>query len=219
MPDSRSVIYTFEDPVYDLHRLTIDASIPDTVVLATSFDKRAGGISPDGRTLVYAENVDRDRLMLLALPGGAPRPVDTQQGSQRNAVFSPDGRWIAYDEAALNAEPQVYVRALDGHAGRILVSAEGGNQPRWTKGGREIVYRRGNAMLAVPFDPITAKAGSPAVLFRKSDAGQLDHRTAGYDVTPDGSRFLLVVPIARPEAQPTHVILNWTGTLQQKVPQ
>jgi Tol biopolymer transport system component len=219
MPDSRSIIYTFEDPVYDLHRIAIDASTPDTEVLATPYDKRAGAISPDGKTLIYAENVDRDRLMLFPLAGGTSQALDDQSGSQRNAAFSPDGRWVAYDESDQNTDPQVYVRALDGHAGRILVSSEGGNQPRWTRGGREIVYRRGSAMLAVSFDPVTAKVGSPTVLFRKPDAGQLDHRTAGYDVTPDGARFLLVTPIARPEALPMHVILNWAATLQQRVPQ
>jgi serine/threonine-protein kinase len=217
-PDSRSVIYTVEDPVYDLHRIPIDASAPDAEVLATVYDKRAASITPDGRTLAYTETLDHDRLLLRALAGGSSTPVDDRGATQRSGSFSPDGKWIAYEEYNQNERPQVYVRALNGRGGRIQVSAEGGRQPRWTRGGREIVYRKGDAMLAVPFQPATGEVGTATLLFRKPDAGQLDSRSVGYDVTPDGSRFLLVTPIARPEALATHVILNWKNVLQQKLP-
>ena len=217
-PDSRSIIYSLEDPVYDLHRIPIDASAPDAEVLATPYDKRAMSITPDGRTLAYTEILYHDRLLLRALAGGEPTPVDDRGATQRSASFSPDGKWIAYEEYNQDERPQVYVRALNGVGGRIQVSADGGQQPRWTRAGREIVYRKGDAMLAVPFQPATGEVGTPALLFRKRDAGQLDGRSVGYDVTPDGSRFLLVTPIDRPEALATHVILNWTRLLKQKLP-
>lgn len=217
MPDSRSVVYSFENPVYDLHRISIDASAPDSAVLMTPFDKRPASISPDGRTLAYAETLDHDRLLLRPMAGGASTPVDDRGATQRSGSFSPDGRWIAYEEFNQDERPQVYVRALDGHGGRIQVSADGGRQPRWTKGGREIVFRKGDAMLAVPFESATGTVGTAVTLFRKPDAGQLDNRSIGYDVTPDGSRFLLVTPVAKPGAQPTHVILHWTSILAQKV--
>ncbi len=219
LPDSRSIIYTFEDPVYDLHRIPIDASAPDTAIVETAYDKRAASISPDGRMLAYTETMNHDRLLLRLIAGGPSTPVDDRGATQRSGSFSPDGKWIAYEEFNQDEQPQVYVRALDGHGGRIQVSADGGRQPRWTRGGHEIVYRRGDAILAIPFQPATGEVGTATVLFRKPDAGQLDNRSVGYDVTPDGSRFLLVTPIAKPEAQPTHVILNWASVLQQKVPQ
>ncbi len=219
LPDSRSIIYTFEDPVYDLHRIPIDASAPDAEVLATPYDKRAASISPDGRTLAYTETMNHDRLLLRLIAGGPSTPVDDRGATQRSGSFSPDGKWIAYEEFNQDEQPQVYVRALDGHGGRIQVSADGGRQPRWTRGGREIIYRKGDAILAIPFQPATGEVETATVLFRKPDAGQLDGRSVGYDVAPDGSRFLLVTPIPKPEAQPTHVILNWTSILQQKVPE
>jgi serine/threonine-protein kinase len=217
MPDSRSIIYTFEDPVYDLHRLPIDASGPDTLVIASSYDKRAGSIARDGRTLAYTESQDRDRLTLVRLARGSPT-ADHGQTNQNNPAISPDGHWLAYQEASADEQPQVYVRALDGRGGRIQVSAHGGSQPRWTKGGREIVFRNGDAVLASAFQPATGDAGAPTLLFRKADAGQLDAgRSVGYDVTPDGSRFLMIIPIARPEVRPAHVILNWFSVLAAKV--
>ncbi len=218
LPDSRSLVYTFEDPVYDLHRIPIDASAPDAEVLATPYDKRAASISPDGRTLAYTETLNHDRLLLRPVAGGASTPVDDRGATQRSGSFAPDGRWIAYEEYNQNEQPQVFVRPLEGRGGRIQVSADGGRQPRWTRGGREIVYRKGDAMLAVAFQPATGEVGTATMLFRKPDAGQLDNRSVGYDVTPDGDRFLLVTPIVRPEALATHVILNWRRLLEQKLP-
>jgi serine/threonine-protein kinase len=213
-PDSRSIVYTSETPVYDLHRLRIDGGLPDTVV-ASARDKFASSVSPDGRTVVYAELA---YLMLAPVGGGAPTRLDNGETSQGNGGFSPDGRWLVYEEAGTSGRSNVYVRALNGPAGRRQVSDGGGNQPRWSRGGREIVYRQGDAVLSASFQPATGEVGTPALLFRTPDAGQLGgNRTLGYDVTPDGSRFLMVTPIERPGAQPTVVILNWLDELTRRV--
>jgi hypothetical protein len=112
------------------------------------------------------------------------------------------------------------VRPVGRDGGRRQVSADGGSQPRWTRQGREIVYRKGEAMLAATFDPRSGEVGTPVVLFRKPDAGQLGgtQPTEGYDVTPDGSRFVLVEPVERRDAAPTVVVLNWLEELKRKVP-
>jgi serine/threonine-protein kinase len=218
MPDSRSIILTVETPVYDLHRVFLDGSAPDTLV-ASAFDKQASSVSPDGRTVAYLETVHRDRLMFAPIAGGDPTPLGLSETSQRNGAFSPDGRWLAYEEFSPSGRPEVYVRAVDGRGGRRQVSADGGSQPRWTRGGRELVYRQGDAVLTASFQPATGDVGTPSLLFRKADAGRLGSgRSVGYDVTPDGSRFLMVSPIVRPDAQPTVVILNWLAVLKAKVP-
>jgi serine/threonine-protein kinase len=218
MPDSRSIIHTVETPVYDLHRTPIDGTTADTV-FATKFDKLASAVSPDGRSVVFHERVDRDVLMIAPVAGGQVTPVEPRESSQRNGAFSPDGRWLAYDEVGASGQPEVFVRALDGSSGRRQVSANGGSQPRWTKGGRELVFRQGDAVLVVTFQPATGEAGTPTLLFRKADAGRLGGgRSVGYDVTPDGSQFLMVTPIERPEAQPIVVVLNWFEELKRRVP-
>jgi hypothetical protein len=99
------------------------------------------------------------------------------------------------------------------------VSAAGGDQPRFTRNGREITYRRGAAMFAASFDPATGEVGTPTMLFSVPDGGRLSGgRTVGYDVTPDGSRFLLVTPIERPRATPNVVVINWFEELRKKSP-
>ena len=220
MPDSRSIVHTIETPVYDLRRLPIDGSAPQMIVVSPR-DKKAGSVSPDGRTVVYFESVNTNRLMFAPTGGGQPEVVGPSDNSQANASFSPDGRWLAYEETGPSDVMQVYVRPVGREGGQRQVSADGGSQPRFSKNGHEIVYRKGDAMMATSFDPQSGEVGPPAMLFRKPDAGQMGATdpTMGYDVTPDGSQFALVVPVERANIQPTVVVLNWLEELQAKVKQ
>ncbi len=217
-PDSRSVIYCYEDPMFDLHRLTIDASVPDREVVTSYFDKFASSVSPDGRQVALTEDTHTDRILIAPLDGSAPPKLLGEVGvSQRLAVFSPDGRWIAYEQET-SGRNNVYLRSASGAGGPRPVSGDGGTEPRWTRGGREIVYRRGELMMAAPVAPATGEVGSPTVLFRVPSLIRLGgSRTHSYDVTPDGSRFLIVKPVERAGVQPTVVVLNWFSELQRKV--
>jgi WD40 repeat protein len=219
MPDSKSLIHSVETPVYDIQRLPIDGTAPETL-RKTGFDKYVNGVSRDGKSVLYSESmVGVDRLWRLPLGGGEPTVIDKRDASQRNADLSPDGRWYVYEESEGTLAAEVYVRAADGNGGRRQISAEGGTQPRWTKGGREIVYRRGEAMIATPFDPAKGEAGLPVTLFRKPEIPSAGggFRTRGYDVLPDGSRFLMISPVFRPRAGEVVVITNWLDELRKKV--
>jgi serine/threonine-protein kinase len=218
MPDGRSLLLTRETPVYDLFRRSVTGTSLDTVRVS-DLDKQALAVTRDGQRLAYVEAGDRDRLYVAPVSGGPAVPIEARGGNQRGADFSPDGRWIAYAEAPPAGTYDVFVRRLDGSGERLQLSADGGSQPRFTRNGREVVYRRGGDVLAVAFDPATGEAGTPQRLFSIPDAGRLNgSRTAGYDVTPDGERFLLVAPVQRPEALPTVVITRWTEELLRKVP-
>jgi Tol biopolymer transport system component len=217
LPDSRSVIFSNETPMYDLHRARIDGTAPDTV-LADGFDKLASSVSPDGRTLAYSERSHPARLLFMPVAGGKATLLEVSESDQMNGAFSPDGHWLAYDEVNPNGHSEVYVRGLEGPAGRRQVSADGGSQPRWVRGGKEIIYRKGDAVLSVSFDQASGDVGTPALLFRKPDAGRLGGSTIGYDAAPDGSRFLLVVPVEQPGARATTVVLHWLDRLGRDRP-
>jgi hypothetical protein len=217
MPDGRSLIHVVETPVYDLRRLPIDGGKADTLRVS-KFDKLPTAVSPDGRTMLYNELRDRSILLVAPLGPGAAVPFDVSESAQFSAAISPDGRWVAYEADNPQAMSEVYVRALDGRGGRRQVSTGGGSQPRFTRGGREIVFRNGADVLTATFNPSTGDVGTPSVLFRRNDVARLGGaRSVGYDVLPDGSRFLVVVPIERPDALPTTVVLNWLDELKAKV--
>jgi dipeptidyl aminopeptidase/acylaminoacyl peptidase len=203
-------VYAHESPVYDLHKILIDGSAADTPVISSKWDKYASGISPDGRSIVYVENNNSDRLFIARLDGTTPPRALTASGvAERSASFSPTGGWIAFEEWT-HGQPNIYLVAADGSGARRQMSVEGGEQPRWTKGGNEVVYRRGTAVMAVSVNPGTGEVGKPVELFRKGRPYRLGGgRTMAYDVSADGSKFLLVIPEQRNSAQPVVVVLNW----------
>ncbi|HEY3288066.1 MAG TPA: protein kinase [Gemmatimonadaceae bacterium] len=217
MPDGRSLIHSVETPVYDLRRLPVDGGKADTLRVS-KYDKMPTAVSPDGRTMLYTESRDRNVLMRAPLGPGAATPFDPSESSQVSASISPDGGWVAYESQNPQGASEVYLKAFDGEGGRRQVSTGGGSQPRFTRGGREIVFRNGADVLAASFNSSTGDVGTPTVLFRRKDVGRLSGgRSTGYDALPDGSRFLVVVPIDRPDALPTTVVLNWLDELKTKV--
>ena len=66
------------------------------------------------------------------------------------------------------------------------------------------MYRVGTAMMAVAVDPQTGDASAPSLLFRAPLAPRTEYRTQSYDVSADGSRFVMIDPV--PGAPPLNVV-------------
>jgi hypothetical protein len=101
---------------------------------------------------------------------------------------------------------------VPGPGGRWQISTIGGEQPRWVRNGKEIVYRNGTKMMsaAVQIQPSFA-AAKPVELFdRKFDRGG---SVSGYDVTPDGQTFVMT---RAEQANPTEirVVVGWSAGQQ-----
>jgi hypothetical protein len=168
-------------------------------------------------SVLTGANVD-----LGVIPGRDRPPVpflrDARRFSENQGQFSPDGRWVAY-VSNQSGQNDVYVRAFatdfSGGAASlgdsVLVSRGGGTAPRWRGDGREIFYLApDDTMMAVAVDPGQAfRAGTPTPLFQ-SPSG-----TIVGDVTADGNRFLLIVPVGHSASVPFTVVVNWTAGLKQ----
>ncbi len=210
-PDSRSLIHIAETPVYDVVRTPVDGSAVDTL-LRSGADKVPTSVGPDGRSWAF---VTRGQVFVRT-GNDAPRSLALNGNPRVQPVISPDGKWIAYAElTTTRRSADVYVQSMTGPA-RRQVSSGGGGQPRWTKGGRELVYRKGDAVLASPFDPATGEPGIAAELFRRPTAGQLyNNLTTGFDVSPDGQRFFLVIPQENARPSTVALVLNWRRELER----
>lgn len=134
--------------------------------------------------------------------------------------FSPDGRWLAYvsNEAG---RPEIYVQPYPGPGGKWQISTDGGTEPLWNRNGRELFYRSGNKVMAVPIATQPAFAPSkPTLLFEKEyAASQFPATGIAYDVSQDGQRFLMVKEGDQASA-PTqiNVVLNWFEELRRLAP-
>jgi WD40 repeat protein len=72
---------------------------------------------------------------------GEPKPFLDSLFTEDAPVFSPDGRWLAY-ESNESGNFQVYVRPFPGPGGRWQVSTGGGGLfPKWSRNGKALFYR------------------------------------------------------------------------------
>ena len=184
--------------------------------------RRPDAWSPDGRFLVFEEaegegNIAAARRDLGLLPiGEAPHPLLVTRFYERGAVFSRDGRWLAFvtDESG---RAEVYVQPFPGPGSKVPISNNGGLQPMWSRDGRELFYREADWMMAVSIklDPFRVEA--PRKLFEfPGTTYNFDQNFADYDLAPDG-RFL-AIQADTAAVDEIHVVVNWTEELKRLVP-
>jgi len=131
-------------------------------------ESAANSWSPDGKTLVYVQGLERGSdLWTLSLAEGErkARPFLQTPSHERAGPLSPDGRWLAYlsDETG---RAEVYVQPFPGRGGKWQVSTDGAFTLRWARSGRELFYRSGNRVMVVDVSSTpTFKAGTPKLLF------------------------------------------------------
>ncbi len=100
-PDGRRVALTVESATGANQAAVLDvAARTITPVMPDAWEQRSGGMSPDGRTLLFTRNVDgRQALYIYDLATHAARdlplpPGVNEEASAGLASFSPDGRRI-----------------------------------------------------------------------------------------------------------------------------
>jgi serine/threonine-protein kinase len=190
---------------------------PATRLLARKGSQVPLSVAPDGTLLLSERSQNRADLITLA-PDGKTAPLVVSHGSNVGGQFSPDGRMVAYvsDESG---HDEVYLRSLAKPEDAMAVSSGGGGEPRWSPDGKELFYRRGAAFLAVSVNSSGAPSvGEPRKLFDVQAAWGRNPNHAGYAVSPDGKRFLILRPDPRAIPTQINVVLNWFEELRTKVP-
>jgi Tol biopolymer transport system component len=182
-------------------------------------------LSRDGRTLIgmrIRRGTNSGDLWALSLDPAPSADSDARSlldtpFNERHAVFSPDGRFIAYtsDESGRD---EIYVMPYPGPGGKSQVSRDGGTMPRWNSSGRELFFLSAGAMMVAEVTTSPAfSAQSPRALF---DLPALTRGGVPYDVAPDGTRFLVsrVQGGASAETIELRVVVNWFEELRRLAP-
>jgi serine/threonine-protein kinase len=228
MPDGKRLLFASGvAPSYALTSAPADGSSSPSVISNSTEGCLPDSVSPDGKFVIGRGRGEKpgggNSTCVWSLADGTP--ADSKMRYLQNAPFnklgmqfSPDGRFIAYgsNESGRN---EIYVEpapgAPAGVSGKHTISAGGGNAPRWAGTGRELFYLSGNKMMVVDIQTSPAfTLGKPRMLFEGPYSN-------GYDVAPDGKRFLMVRSNAPPVAAATpqlHVVLNWFQELQRRAP-
>ena len=172
--------------------------------------------SPDGRTLVFntkAKETAED-IWTLSLEGDCAAAAWLRTAANEWAGrLSPDGRWMAYNSDE-SGQPEVYVQPFPGPGGKWLISQGGGGfSAIWSRDGRRLFYRRGDQFLEVDIDTRAGFApGTPRALF----SGRYLATGRDFDVSPDGTRFVMMRNDDPRSTAKLRVVLNWWHALEAR---
>ena len=224
-PDGRNLV--FYSGAFDhrgIYVLRSDGSGSPQLIGEAVTGDTPDSFSPDGKRLalqhardIYIASVegspDHIRLARRELLAGT-------QASEGNAMFSPDGKWIAYTSDA-SGMSEVYVRPSGGAEGIWQISQQGGSFPRWSRNGHELLYAAAGHVMRVNY---TANQNSfvPGTPRPWAEVALADLGGAyAYNVTPDGGKLIIVAPPEDPNASKPdtqlNVLLNFFDELKRRV--
>jgi eukaryotic-like serine/threonine-protein kinase len=217
-PDGRSIVYDSNDGsgVQILRRAADGTGAADVVAPIPAGYPEI--VSSDQKFLIY-HPMERVAMLLPLNPKGPARPLlPDVKGQVSDAEISPDGRWIAY-ESNESGRFQVNVRPFPPELpGRWQISSNGGQHPLWSRNGRELFFLAGDGMMmSVPIQPGSIFTHEkPSQVF---PAGQYYYNVArNYEVSVDGTRFLMIKNAARPDSRPSIIIVHhWTDEVRAKM--
>ncbi len=152
--------------------------------------------------------------------------------SPTGAVFSPDGKWIAYTSTE-GAKTTVFVQPFPPTGAKYELLARGADGPHevtWSADGKELFYnpRAGGFEAVTVVKQPTFAFSNPTPVPRSFTLGPAITRRA-YDTTPDG-KFIGVAAAGTAASvgvagtplsvttQRINVVLNWFEELKQRVP-
>ena len=131
-------------------------------------------ISPDGTRIAYTitshERPGRpfSRLWIMTVAGRNSTPLSKDSEASSGAVWSPDGRWIAYEKTE-TVRTGLFVARADGTGSRRIADLEWTNSPiqdpgqklAWSPDSRQIAY------VSAVAGPETEEAGGDPVVIRR----------------------------------------------------
>jgi hypothetical protein len=216
-PDGRRVLFSARTAgSMDLMLKDASGTREADVLFASKVDDLASDWTADGNYVIYSTRSSDTGWDVWALPIGGDRkpfPIARTRFTELFGTVSPNGKYVAYfsDESG---QMEVYVQEFPEPRHKWQVSTKGGTEPFWRADGRELFYRAGSELMAVPVQTSPEfVAGSPVSLFRARFPRLLLRAT--YRPAPDGKRFLMLTPAGDNLVVPTVVVLNWTSALDQ----
>jgi Tol biopolymer transport system component len=168
--------------------------------------------SRDGKYLMYSLPVvggPSRQIFALPLEGDHKPSLLVERGA--GGKLSPDGRWLAY-QSAESGRFEVYVMPFGGGQGKWQVSANGGQQPRWSADGKQLYYMDLTYNLFAV--PVTNAGGALQFGAAEKLISNWSAPQVFYDVSPDGKKFLLD-RVEQQVSQSVTVVTNFTAGLKK----
>ncbi|HMH85028.1 MAG TPA: protein kinase [Gemmatimonadaceae bacterium] len=213
-PDGKHILFAEFTPAGGL-------SAPVVRQTAESFSRRDTLVtaaievvpSPHGKSLAVTGWRNQPGMWVIPTEGNAGRPVQLVPGPIFFMSFSPDGRWIVY---GVPDPPGVYVSSTETPDERHPISANGGEEPRWSPRGDQIIYRNREQWFAVDVTTRTGfHASRPRLLF---NGPYLNVPGWSHDISPDGRRQLLLLGPREETSNRLVAVTDWLSEVRRLAP-
>jgi serine/threonine-protein kinase len=231
-PDGRRIAFASrraDSVTFNLYWERTDGS-GDVEPLATSRDSQyPDSWHPSGRFLAYQERATRTNFDIWILPfdesvGSSPKPGKPKvflnsPFDEREAMFSPDGRWVAY-QSNETGRYEVYVRPFSGNGGPWQISTGGGIDPIWSRARPELFFTAPDGRIMAA----SYSAGDDWLHADKPRAwsslrASRRPRLRSLDVHPDGEHFVAAkMPDEGTSRGEVVLVLNFFDELRRIAP-
>jgi serine/threonine-protein kinase len=229
-PDGKGIVFhSTNQAAPGLYWVPSDGSGQPQRLTDGKLRETARSFSPDGKRLSFEQLGNRGSFDIFTAavegePGhpklGKPELFLGSPANEAYAVFSPDGRWLAYTSVESGTD-EVYVRPFPGPGGLWQISTGGGRFPLWSR--NELLYQTLEGMvMAAPYSAMGGSfiASKPRVWAETHL--KLNGNNSTYDVVPDGKRLaaILADDLAAGDKLPSQItfLVNFLDQLQQGVP-
>jgi Tol biopolymer transport system component len=187
------------DGVGDVQRLT-----------ESRYSQQPGSWHPSGKFLAFSQESEQTNPDIWILPIDGDEATGWKPGTptvflntsfiEREPMFSPDGRYLAYESN--DAGPfEVYVRPFPGPGGKWQVSTRGGTFPMWSRTRPELFFAINQQIMVAPYivEGESFRAAQPRLWTEPRFLPRPGGRKS-FDLHPDGNRVALA---AVPQTQTT----------------
>jgi len=156
-PDGKRIVFDSDRAkggVSNLYWVNADGTGEPTRLTDSTNAQQMPSVHPSGAFIAFHESRGGATgldLMVLPLEGdpirgwkpGQPAAFLATPATEVTPVFSPDGRWLAY-QSNEGGSSDIYVRSFPGPGGKWRVSTEGGSWPAWAATSRELLFLNTN---------------------------------------------------------------------------
>lgn len=217
-PDGKKVYFSSNrSGVFSVYAKNSNGTGDDQLVYSQQSHSYVTDVSSDGNKLLLSINSQGPQKWDIGMFDIAQKkytPLLTSDFSEWLAVFSPDGKWFAY-QSNETGKYEIYIRPTDGSPSKWQVSTEGGATPQWMSNGKEIMYNLAaqqifSASVSISGNQITV--GQSKLIF-KIDAG---YQTEILGTSKSGKKILAKRTLNTQSLKSSSLIFNWKNLVEKK---